>query len=997
MFFTTNLYSSEDYSSAFNYKLNIKALRALRGKEFREWRELKKKIPFFRPKILKRKGGAIFTKTSPILPKPSSEDQSTSTPKISTYSTLYKGFFYKNPHNPFRRSRIDFYPHSSTSTLTDSTPTHLKSVLPFKSNLYSSFFLKKNFFKQPHTPPMGQKLFLRENTIIKLAQLRALKLNNSRIKLFNTAYSGPLTQLFKRGYNYSLIRLNPNYKKYQGVEYFQSKRYHRSILWGRQIKPLAKSNYTNYLLWYSSREELSIKFFQKTFLTKSLNLNRKKYPHQAKPWLLNALEDFYGKVSERRRVRPYIPFDEKGLSHSLKEFSRLTPNKYPLTRFYFDRIRFWETIDPLSMGSSTQLSNLISSRTFKPNPSMHPLFFIKKFFIKSKLMTHPTSLYKGVISPKNQAVTINYPRLRKPITLTNYPFVVQPNLDRVIDNLQVKTSFNSKPIQTNYLKSPLMPLHFLLNIGLNSHIFLHKEFSYLFDTHIYYTFFSSLYLSFPLNSYRLLTKNQLLNLPLAFIFINNKKSFLMNFFNYNRVAQHPYLGNFLQKVPLIPVNPPLLNYLPTDKLKILPKFINNHFSYSLFLKNLRNNPIRRPLYSTFFYSPSVHTKHSFRLISSKGMTSLLKYPVSTTKRFIYNTDSSNLGSLFQSQNNDNLSEINYNTILQNYLSNSFKGFCINNLRGVFNKAITNFPYPLSNNLPLQEPLNEHGNTLLKHTLRNRFGYKDIRNLLTQGNINLFFNNLVLYKFFFWNLQKLAPKGSKINDFLWTSILYNFNNKLTFSSKTSYLESTNIIPVNFFKFSIKKKIVKTLSNDVYVPRSTVYFYRTLIHFVEFFTGKKVFLKLNPFLEGSLSFKDTCRCSLWYSKINTFQRILGHRIFVHESLRIFMAAVRFRDPTFLANWIKAMLYRMSFWKYRVLFRYIKYVFRALFAPCFSELDFKGVRLTVRGKISVAGNARTRTLAFSVGNTSHSELNNRVLSNFSTIESFTGVMGFRLSFYF
>ena len=83
--------------------------------------------------------------------------------------------------------------------------------------------------------------------------------------------------------------------------------------------------------------------------------------------------------------------------------------------------------------------------------------------------------------------------------------------------------------------------------------------------------------------------------------------------------------------------------------------------------------------------------------------------------------------------------------------------------------------------------------------------------------------------------------------------------------------------------------------------------------------------------------------------------------------------------------------------MLFRYVKYVLQALFYTYFSELDFKGVKLVVRGKISVAGNARTRTLAYSIGSTSHSQMNNRILSHFTTIHSFTGVMGFRLTFYY
>jgi len=50
-------------------------------------------------------------------------------------------------------------------------------------------------------------------------------------------------------------------------------------------------------------------------------------------------------------------------------------------------------------------------------------------------------------------------------------------------------------------------------------------------------------------------------------------------------------------------------------------------------------------------------------------------------------------------------------------------------------------------------------------------------------------------------------------------------------------------------------------------------------------------------------------------------------------------------------------------------------------------------LKGKISVAGNARTRTLLYRIGETSHSKVNNRVLSDFTTINSFTGVMGFKI----
>jgi ribosomal protein S3 len=94
---------------------------------------------------------------------------------------------------------------------------------------------------------------------------------------------------------------------------------------------------------------------------------------------------------------------------------------------------------------------------------------------------------------------------------------------------------------------------------------------------------------------------------------------------------------------------------------------------------------------------------------------------------------------------------------------------------------------------------------------------------------------------------------------------------------------------------------------------------------------------------------------------------------------------------------MLYRMSFWKYRTLFRYLKFVIKDLFEPNFKKFGLRGFKVKLKGKISVAGNARTRTLLMRVGQTSHSKFNNKVAHSFTLVNSFTGVMGFNVWIFF
>ena len=73
------------------------------------------------------------------------------------------------------------------------------------------------------------------------------------------------------------------------------------------------------------------------------------------------------------------------------------------------------------------------------------------------------------------------------------------------------------------------------------------------------------------------------------------------------------------------------------------------------------------------------------------------------------------------------------------------------------------------------------------------------------------------------------------------------------------------------------------------------------------------------------------------------------------------------------------------------------RYLFWVHFEELDFKGMKLRLKGKVSVAGNARTRSIKYRIGHTSHATFNNRVIHDYSTISTFTGVLGFQIWFYF
>lgn len=268
--------------------------------------------------------------------------------------------------------------------------------------------------------------------------------------------------------------------------------------------------------------------------------------------------------------------------------------------------------------------------------------------------------------------------------------------------------------------------------------------------------------------------------------------------------------------------------------------------------------------------------------------------------------------------------------------------------------------------------------------------------------NLFFLNTALSKKFLFKYLLVRFKhhtNSSSYDFTINSFkttLWNFN-LFYFTNRFEILKQSNILPTPSFSYNIRRRLLKLFIFRRFPPSISVWYFNMLVRFMEFCTGRKIYLKINPHVENNLTLLDHIQCKMWEWRVASFQRVLGPKIFINESLRIILLALKYKDPTFLINWIKAMLYRMSFWKYRTLFRYLKFVIRDLFEPNFEKFGLRGFKLKLKGKISVAGNARTRVLRMKIGRTSHSKKNNKVTHSFTLINSFTGVMGFNIWIFF
>jgi len=129
------------------------------------------------------------------------------------------------------------------------------------------------------------------------------------------------------------------------------------------------------------------------------------------------------------------------------------------------------------------------------------------------------------------------------------------------------------------------------------------------------------------------------------------------------------------------------------------------------------------------------------------------------------------------------------------------------------------------------------------------------------------------------------------------------------------------------------------------------------------------------------------------MNFYEKRLGHKFFFEESLHILHLGFTLHDPKLVSSWFRSLIKRISFWKTRLIFRFIKYLFQNYFVFIFKDLSIKGFKVKLKGKISAAGNSRKRTILYRKGRTSHTTYSLRVVHESLTINTFTGVLGLQV----
>jgi hypothetical protein len=252
---------------------------------------------------------------------------------------------------------------------------------------------------------------------------------------------------------------------------------------------------------------------------------------------------------------------------------------------------------------------------------------------------------------------------------------------------------------------------------------------------------------------------------------------------------------------------------------------------------------------------------------------------------------------------------------------------------------------------------------------------------TKIHSSLFLNPLLTK--YLWTRHKIYNDwtDTSASIFFFNFKLFNLN-----SSKSLFFTKNH-------KYFIKRRVFQTINVSKFNNNLITWNHGILIRFLEYCTGKKIYIKSFAFLQNNLSVTEQTTCLLWAQKTKSFKKTIGNGIFILEAIQIFYIAFKLRDPYFLITWMTSTLQKISFWKFKFFFFFIKYIFKYFFWSHFKILKIKGIKIKISGKISVAGNARTRTIVTKIGNVGYSTFSNKILSSFDLVRSFTGVMGLRI----
>lgn len=130
----------------------------------------------------------------------------------------------------------------------------------------------------------------------------------------------------------------------------------------------------------------------------------------------------------------------------------------------------------------------------------------------------------------------------------------------------------------------------------------------------------------------------------------------------------------------------------------------------------------------------------------------------------------------------------------------------------------------------------------------------------------------------------------------------------FTEKINF--NLNLTPDKVFTYRNFRHVFNLSDTDNFRLLVTPWYYNTVIRFLEFFSGKKVLIQFYHFLSQNLDLNYIILYRTWLPRMRYYERKLGHRFFLEESIHIMHLSFFFKDVKLFMSWLKSLIQRISF---------------------------------------------------------------------------------------
>ena len=175
----------------------------------------------------------------------------------------------------------------------------------------------------------------------------------------------------------------------------------------------------------------------------------------------------------------------------------------------------------------------------------------------------------------------------------------------------------------------------------------------------------------------------------------------------------------------------------------------------------------------------------------------------------------------------------------------------------------------------------------------------------------FFQSPLFLKVFFFRLASPANGHLDFSNSALTRLLYRDN---------SLAPATNLSPSTLVRSVLVKKILANQTNSFLHKHALPWAHNSLIRFMEDCSGKRVMLQVYSFITQNIDNAFLALYRRWMSGMRYYEQRLGRKFFLGEALSIIHPSFTMHGPKLLISWFSAIIKRISFWKTRLVFRFL-----------------------------------------------------------------------------